>query len=715
MARGPHIAAGMEAKPATVPLELRPYQRACIEKCLKELGNGVWRQAVSLPVGSGKTVIFSNLIQRMPAPTPEATKTLVLAHREELLVQAAQQIKRASPHLEVHIDQARRVASPAADVVVASVATLGRKDSARIRRHDPARFKCIIIDEAHHAAAESYARILEYFGQCGGGAEHRMLVWGCSATLFRHDGLALKDVFDEIVFEKSFLEMIREEWLAKLRVTTVRTSCSLDGVRTQAGDFSVSQLSSKVNSEERNKAVVVAHATLAKDRRSTVVFAVDIAHAEALRDTFESHGTRAEVIVSTTRADARVRILDEFRAGKLPVVVNCGILTEGTDIPVIDCVMLARPTRSSVLFQQMLGRGMRLSPGKEDCLAIDFVDAFKRSIMQITIPTLLGLSPSALFNKADVLDIATGKVGDIPEHPVDEIHLTPEEKLILKFDKYIADSSPTDGITTLAQIGFKAQVHLNPLRFFEIGSQSQGTLATDHHAQLERMSCGAAWGLRSISSLAWLCLEPDRFMVSVRDIKVYVHRNTDTGRWSAGIRRPIGKAKYHSKSTFYTSVSRLDMDAISLEQAVRGIETMLKSVVPMNSLKLARWDAPWRGQPPTEAQIKNLRRMGFALPDDADKWTDPEVHRKGAKITRGAAANLIDCAMNGGLRAWKDYEVAKARVAKSEGDKLAEVLKNALWISPTSDARQHSRDSDPPSRDSDPPSSDARPATPVAS
>ncbi|KAJ2715107.1 putative ATP-dependent helicase IRC3, partial [Coemansia spiralis] len=213
---GPKAAAPGVAAPGA--LELRPYQRACIEQCLAALGKGVWRQAVSLPVGSGKTVIFSNLIQRVPAPGPEATKTLVLAHREELLEQAARQIKRASPQLEVHIDQAQRVASPAADVVVASVATLGRSGSARLRRHDPARYKCIIIDEAHHAAAESYGRILEYFGR--GTDEQPLLVWGCSATLRRHDGLALGEVFDQIVFHKSFLEMIREKWLSGLQVTT---------------------------------------------------------------------------------------------------------------------------------------------------------------------------------------------------------------------------------------------------------------------------------------------------------------------------------------------------------------------------------------------------------------------------------------------------------------------------------------------------------------
>ncbi|KAJ2764610.1 DEAD DEAH box helicase, partial [Coemansia nantahalensis] len=497
MLAGPTAAAA--AAPAA--LELRPYQQACIEQSLAALGRGVWRQAVSLPVGSGKTVIFSNLIQRVPAPAAEATKTLVIAHREELLEQAARQIKRASPHLEVHIDQARRVANPAADVVVASVATLGRAGSARLLRHDPARYKCIVIDEAHHAAAESYERILDHFGRRAD--EQPLLVWGCSATLRRHDGLALSEVFDEIVFQKSFLEMIHEKWLSGLRVTTVRTSCSLSGVPTQAGDFAPSHLSRAVNTKERNGAVVRAHAALAAGRRCTVVFAVDMAHAKSLCRAFVDSGTHAETVLSTTRTADRERILDEFRAGRLPVLVNCGILTEGTDIPTIDCVIMARPTRSTVLFQQMIGRGMRLSPGKKNCLVIDFVDSFKRAASQITIPTLLGLSPSTVLANADVVSAASGATGATV--PVDECEPSPQQKLVRSFERHLASLDPSGAMDALKQLGFKAHVHLNPLRFFELGECPDGLNPAAYCRQLDCASSGATWKLREISRYAWVC------------------------------------------------------------------------------------------------------------------------------------------------------------------------------------------------------------------
>ncbi|PIA18803.1 P-loop containing nucleoside triphosphate hydrolase protein, partial [Coemansia reversa NRRL 1564] len=389
---------------------LRPYQQECIDKCLAALKAGVWRQAVSLPVGSGKTVVFSNLIQQIPPPSPLATKTLVLAHREELLVQAARQIMRASPSLEVQIDQGTRVANLAADVVVASVPTLGRKDSDRLLRYDPQRYKCIVIDEAHHAAAETYARIIDHFQQqhqhknSNSQDPRRLFVWGCSATLRRHDGLELTGVFDKIVYQKHFLEMIREKWLTGLRIFTVRTSSDVGSVRSYAGEYSLKALSNAVNNNARNRAVVKAYQSLATGRRSVLVFAVDVAHAQELCRVFVRSGIRAEAVLGITAAGTREQILQEFRSGELPVVVNCGILTEGTDIPNIDCVIMARPTRSPVLFQQMLGRGMRLAPGKKDCLVIDFVDSFKKDMSQITIPTLMGLDPQLVLKNTDVLD-----------------------------------------------------------------------------------------------------------------------------------------------------------------------------------------------------------------------------------------------------------------------------------------------------------------------
>lgn len=205
--------------------------------------------------------------------------------------------------------------------------------------------------------------------------------------------------------------------LSPLKITTVETSVDLSNVGIHQHDFKQGELSQAVNVSERNDIIVRSwrkysqnddlgrgddDGTPALDqpdsrrRKATLVFAVDIAHTLALCNHFRQSGYMAEYVTSKTPTLTRYDILDRFRKGKFPILVNCGILTEGTDIPTIDCVLMARPTRSSVLFQQMFGRGMRLSPGKDDCLVIDFVDNFKRSGL-VTFPTLMGLDPKTII------------------------------------------------------------------------------------------------------------------------------------------------------------------------------------------------------------------------------------------------------------------------------------------------------------------------------
>ncbi|KAF9401800.1 hypothetical protein BGZ94_005094, partial [Podila epigama] len=377
----------------TVVTNLRDYQKECIDTCLANLKKGIMRQIVSLPVGSGKTVIFSHLMKQVPSPFPGATKTLILAHRQELLEQTRNHVLRTGTGLTVSIDQGKRMADMQADVIVASVPSLGRLGTPRLLKYNPREFKCIIIDEAHHAAADSYGRILEHFG--ANVPETHIFVYGCSATVRRHDGLKLGGVFDHISFHKGFITMIEDKWLCGLRVSIIQTDFDLQDVKMQGGDFAQKELAIKVNTPIRNEIVVRSYMTSCSERRSTVVFAVDIEHLETLTKVFRQYGYDAHGLSSRTPDDERAQMIRDFRERKFPVIVNCGILTEGTDIPVIDSIVMARPTKSNVLFQQMLGRGMRLYPGKEDCLVLDFVDVVRGDGL-VTLPTLLGLEPSAV-------------------------------------------------------------------------------------------------------------------------------------------------------------------------------------------------------------------------------------------------------------------------------------------------------------------------------
>lgn len=293
----------------------------------------------------------------------------------------------------------RKVDIDKADVIVASVPTLGRSNSSKILNYNPSLFKAILIDEAHHAVASTYSNILDHFGVDE--PDSKILVWGCSATVRRHDGLSLSDVFNKITYHVDFLKMIEQGYLSQMRVTTVNTHVDLNHVGRNKFDFKLEELAHAVNTDTRNEVIVSSWKKYAHEqgRKSTLVFAVDIEHTVKLCNAFLNAGIAASFITSKTPALTRHEILTDFKNGNVPVLVNCAILTEGTDIPCVDCILLARPTRSNTLFQQMFGRGLRLHPNKENCLLIDFVDNFKRSGSDglVTVPTLLGLSTKEMI------------------------------------------------------------------------------------------------------------------------------------------------------------------------------------------------------------------------------------------------------------------------------------------------------------------------------
>ncbi|CAI6233132.1 unnamed protein product [Periconia digitata] len=396
---------GDNVAPATpLQISLREYQEECIQSVLSYLQKGHKRLGVSLATGSGKTVIFTHLIDRIPADE-DAAQTLILAHRRELVEQAARHCTLAYPHKHVEIEMGKHQASGAADITVASIQSIMSAD--RLQKFDPSRFKLVLVDEAHHIVSQKYLELMEHFGlrhAVDWKNAHVPALVGVSATFSRFDGRRLGTVIDHIVYHRDYLDMIEENWLSDVVFTTVEMKADLDKVGTGPnGDFQTGALSRVINTDQTNKLVVQSWLTKAKERKSTIVFCVDLSHVTNLTATFRQFGIEAQFVTGDTPAKIRSARVDAFRNGEFPVLLNCGVFTEGTDIPNIDCVLLARPTKSRNLLVQMIGRGMRLHKGKENCHIIDMVSALSTGV--VSTPTLFGLDPSEIVEQANTKDM----------------------------------------------------------------------------------------------------------------------------------------------------------------------------------------------------------------------------------------------------------------------------------------------------------------------
>ncbi|AMD19765.1 HCL386Wp [Eremothecium sinecaudum] len=376
-----------EAVSTSVP-NLRSYQQQCIDKCIEYITKrNKKRIGVSLATGGGKTVIFVNLAQqlRMIAGSRDHT-TLIMLHRRELALQVCSTIKRFFPELNVQLEMAKSHADvQQADVIVASMYSLIR----RLDKYPKDSINLIIIDEAHHAAADSYVEVLQHFRADTKDTE--VPVVGFSATFERADRKALSRVMDEIVFHKGILEMIDEKWLCEGKFTTVDVNVDLSRVIETGDDFQPASLSRAMNTDAVNKIILKTylHKRAMHNLKSTLLFGVDIDHVKSLCKLFQRHGIEAQYVTSKTRLSERDSIVQDFRAGKIDVLMNCGIFTEGTDIPNIDCLLLCRPTKSRTLLVQMIGRGLRQHHTKDHCQVIDFVSSCKVGV--VSVPTLVGI------------------------------------------------------------------------------------------------------------------------------------------------------------------------------------------------------------------------------------------------------------------------------------------------------------------------------------
>lgn len=335
--------------------ELRPYQQQARDRIHAEWENGHARTLLVLPTGTGKTIVFASVAADQ---VRAGDRVLILAHRGELLEQAADKLQRSTGL----VSAVEKAESTCLDswfrVVVGSVQTLQR--TARLERFPQDYFGTIIIDEAHHAITDGYRRILDYFS----GAK----VLGVTATPDRGDMRNLGEVFDSLAFEYKLTDAIKEGYLCKIMAQTVPLQLDISSVTMSGGDYAVGDLGTAL--DPYLEQIAAEMAVRCKDRK-TVVFLPLIKTSQKFRDLLGAHGFRAAEV--NGQSEDRREVLADFDAGKYNVLCNSMLLTEGWDCPSVDCVVVLRPTKVRSLYSQMVGRGTRLSPGKTDLLLLDFL------------------------------------------------------------------------------------------------------------------------------------------------------------------------------------------------------------------------------------------------------------------------------------------------------------------------------------------------------
>lgn len=356
--------------------ELRPYQTEAKNAILSEWEQGHKKTLLVLPTGCGKTVVFASVTEEQ---VHKGHRVLIMAHRGELLTQASDKLKEASG-LDSVLEKAESSSFGSfVPVTVGSVQSLCQEK--RLDRFPQDYFQDIVVDEAHHALSDSYQRVLEHFPDAN--------VLGVTATPDRGDMKNLGEYFDTKAYEYTMPEAIRDGYLCPIKAQMIPLELDIQNVGLSSGDFSVGDIGCALEPYLVQIANEMAHCC---EGRKNVVFLPLIATSQKFCKMLNDVGLRAVEV--NGNSDDRAQVLSDFENGKYDVLCNSMLLTEGWDCPSVDCIVILRPTKIRSLYQQMVGRGMRLSPGKDHLLLLDFLWMTARHDL---------CRPSALLSKDEII------------------------------------------------------------------------------------------------------------------------------------------------------------------------------------------------------------------------------------------------------------------------------------------------------------------------
>lgn len=336
-------------------MELRPYQQEAKDAVFEQWDNGIRKTLLVLPTGCGKTIVFAKVTEDC---VRKGDRVLILAHRGELLDQAADKLKKTTG-LNSAVEKAEASCLGSwFRVVVGSVQTLMREK--RLKQFPEDYFNTIIIDEAHHCISDSYQKVLQHFPNAH--------VLGVTATPDRGDMKNLGQYFESLAYEYTLPKAIKEGYLTPIKALTIPLTIDMSNVSVQAGDFKASDIGTAL--DPYLEGIAQEMGKYCADKK-TVVFLPLVKTSQKFRDILNHHGFQAAEVNGDSQD--RAEILADFEAGKYNVLCNSMLLTEGWDCPSVDCVVVLRPTKVRSLYCQMVGRGTRLSPGKDHLLLLDFL------------------------------------------------------------------------------------------------------------------------------------------------------------------------------------------------------------------------------------------------------------------------------------------------------------------------------------------------------
>lgn len=549
----------------------REYQLEALDAILSRQEGGVTRQLCVLPTGTGKTVLFGLLARELN------TKTLIIAHREQLIRQAVEKVRLVWPKATIGVCMADRDEIDA-QVVVASIQSASKPQ--RLTRLKDQNFQLLVIDEAHHAVADTYRKLIEELGFFSN--EHRKLLLGVTATPQCKRG-GLGDIFQEVVFERSIGVMIKAGYLSNLKGKRILTSTNLNGIGTSREDFIENQLSEVCNTPERNSLIADSFLEHCPDSKG-IAFTCDVQHAIDLANAFKSKGVKASAIYGAMSDEEKASIMKCYSCGELQMLTNCSLLTEGYDQPDISTVLMCRPTRSQSLYVQCIGRGTRLHPGKVDCLVLDFCDNYH------------SVESLATLDKAVPLPADAETEGEESE---DAVKQEKAPRTVFVGQQFIGDFDLLDR-SRFAWVPVKEHWHLQ--------------LSPDFSLWLKKEEAGFMPTLQQNDTLEPLVTRPIQLDYAMGLAEDWVRRNKDFESWSSK------NARWRQDPPTEKQMDILIKMGIDPTEITKG-EAMQLISQRINERNL------WKYEPATVKQRYFLTTKGINVPPN---------------LTKGEAASLIN-------------------------------------------------------------------------